>query len=132
MVNSKLSLTQNTNFATCRAKNTFFSRIISTTNGIEIGVTSFFAIQFPSHMSNYLSKRSIKNFVCWKITFWKFILLDVRSILRIKQIKFCFGAFLSSRVCFRDFPIITQYFLLDGYIDVEMMTLEFLSLQVTR
>ena len=93
MVNGKVSLTQNTNFATCRAKNTFFSRIISTTNGIEIGDTSFFAIQFPIHMCNYLSKRSIKNFVCWKKTFWKFILLYVMSILRINQITFCFAAF---------------------------------------
>ena len=92
MVNSKLSLTQNTDFATCRAKNTFFSRIISTTNGIEIGDT-FFAIQFPIHVCNYLSKRSIENFVCCKKTLWKFILLHVMSILRINQITFCFGAF---------------------------------------
>lgn len=93
MVNSKLSLTQNTNFATCRAKNNFFSRIISTTNSIEIGDTSFFALQFPIHTWNYLSERSIKNFVCWKKAFRKFILLDVMSILRINQITFCFGAF---------------------------------------
>ena len=93
MVNGKVSLTHNTNFATCRAKNTFFSRIISTTSGIEIGDTSVFAIQFPIHVCNYLSKRSIENFVCCKKTLWKFILLHVMSILRINQITFCFGAF---------------------------------------